>query len=178
MQSILVQYLAHVCEAPCWHSLQYDDIALIVLCYQTTDSKKRHQKQVWPLFVKLVQIRQVFFDWCLIPFLPLSHFLSFTSPFLTETLAHSISFNSNATAKTCGDSPLPCAPLHHHGLQHLNSPACPRRRPTSHCIYCRSFWPELWRQAFLSLVRLCLVVMFVQALCPEVFLQKQLGNVP
>ena len=84
MQSILVLRLAHVREATCWHSLRSDDITLIVLRYRTTDSKNRHQEQVWPLFVKLAQIRQFFFGWCLIPFSPLSNSLKF--PFFHFTL--------------------------------------------------------------------------------------------
>ena len=43
-----------------------------------------------------------FFGWCLIPFSPLSNSVSFTSPFSTETLSHSISFNLPAIVKTCG----------------------------------------------------------------------------
>ena len=50
----MVLYLAYEWIAACWHSLRSDDTALIVL----SDGRKHH-KQVWPLFVKYIQIRQL-----------------------------------------------------------------------------------------------------------------------
>ena len=61
MRSILVLKLLHEWEATCWHSLRFDDIAFIVLCYRTTGSKNRCQWQVWALFITFCNTSRFFF---------------------------------------------------------------------------------------------------------------------
>jgi len=70
--------------AACRHQLRSDEIVLIVLSYRMTNDKNKRHKQVWSLFVKYVQNRQliqlwevcIFFKTCTIPYAcPASHLL-------------------------------------------------------------------------------------------------------